>query len=158
MRPLLRYGFLSLALLFGSAALAGEALDFELPILDGTRFFRLSEAQGKTLLINFWDTECSPCIREIPLLEHTAKARDDVIVIGITLSAKQQAKSFLTERDIHYLQLLAPPEPRGLLRRFGDPVGALPHTVVLKSDRSLCTTRTGEVDRRWIEETLLRCR
>lgn len=162
MFSLIRYGLLSLALILpSSAALAGEAfkpLDFELPTLDGQRFFRLSEVRGKALVINFWDTECPPCIREMPLLEQAARAHPEAVFIGVTLSPKQQASDFLEGTGITYLQLLAPTEPKGLLKRFGNPIGALPHTVVLGSDRALCEIKTGEVDRRWIDAALRRCR
>jgi thiol-disulfide isomerase/thioredoxin len=158
---LIRYALLSLALmLLSSATLAGqtfEALDFELPMLDGQRFFRLSEVRGKTVLINFWDTECPPCIREMPLLDQAARAHPEAVFIGVTLSPKPQARNFLEGMGVSYLQLLAPTNARGLLRRFGNPVGALPHTVVLGSEHALCVVKTGEIDRRWIDAALRRC-
>lgn len=41
------------------------APDFELPTLDGDTV-ALSDLRGQTVLLNFWQTTCVPCLKEIP--------------------------------------------------------------------------------------------
>ena len=141
-----------------AAAMAATPMDLELPRLDGQAFFRLSAVRSGPVVINFWDTECPPCSREMPLLDRFARSHPDALVIGVSLAPRARTRDFLDERPVGYLQLLGPPEPRGLLRRFRDPAGALPHTVVLRQDHSLCATRTAEVSREWLDAALQRCR
>jgi thiol-disulfide isomerase/thioredoxin len=137
---------------------AGAPLDFELPTLDGKRFFRLSDTGKRMTVVNFWDAECPPCVREMPLLDMVARLHPDVLFIGVSVSERNKARSFLEDHPVGYLQLAKPPDPAGFLRRFGDRVGGLPHTMVLNNDHSPCDARTGEIDQNWIESALRRCR
>lgn len=145
-----------LGLASGSAAAA--PLDLELPTLSGERFFRLAEVRDRVVLVNFWDTDCPPCRREMPLLDRVAQAHPQVLVLGVTLSPRRQALDYLERQPVSFLQLSAPREAFGLLRRFGDPSSALPHTAVLGRDHSLCARFTGEVTLPWLEAALERCR
>ncbi|MBN8284604.1 TlpA disulfide reductase family protein [Zoogloea sp.] len=134
------------------------ALDFELS--DGRQFVRLSKLQPSPSVINFWRADCPPCVSEMPLL--AAIAREDkvrVLTVALqrpaeTLSAPAAVQSALAPPMI---ALHGPREPRGLLARFGNSHGALPHTVVLDARRHVCAQRTGEVDESWLRTALSRC-
>ncbi len=58
------------------------APDFELSDLSGTPV-RLSSLKGKPVLINFWATWCGPCQSEMPLIERTAKAYPNLVILAV---------------------------------------------------------------------------
>lgn len=140
------------------AGLAAETLPaLELPTLAGDRFFRLEEARGRPVVVNFWDVDCPPCRREMPLLNGQAVARPDVAFIGVSLSPRDEARRFLMERPSAYLQLWAPTDPKALLRRLGNGPGGLPYTVVFDAEGRRCATHLGELDASRLAALLARC-
>ncbi|MDD9940002.1 MAG: TlpA disulfide reductase family protein [Myxococcales bacterium] len=63
-----------------------SAPDFTLKDKDG-KTWRLSDARGKVVVMNFWTITCQPCVKEMPSLVALAKAarqRGDVEVIAVT--------------------------------------------------------------------------
>jgi peroxiredoxin len=60
----------------------GLAPDFEAMGTDGDEF-RLAQARGQVVVLNFWATWCEPCRAEMPLLEarfRTMEARGPLVV------------------------------------------------------------------------------
>src|SRR5205823_5368782 len=55
----------------------GQAPEFELPGLNGGRV-RLSDFRGSPLVISFWASWCTPCRRDLPLLEQTLRRQPGV--------------------------------------------------------------------------------
>jgi thiol-disulfide isomerase/thioredoxin len=47
---------------------AAESFDYQLRDMDG-RLYKVSDYHGKWLIINFWATWCTPCLKEMPELE-----------------------------------------------------------------------------------------
>lgn len=145
------------ALLATSAAVAAP-LDFELAAQDG--FVRLSTLPPQTTVVNFWRSDCPPCVAEMPLLAKLAQGgKVRVIAVAVqrlaqTLDAPPAVQAALKPP---ILSLHAPSDPRGLLARFGDPKQALPHTVMLDSAREVCAARTGQIDRTWLDAALANC-
>jgi hypothetical protein len=92
------------------------------------------------------------------MMDRLARALPDVLFIGIAMAPRRQTLDYLDSHPVSYPQLLAPRDPGALLRRLGDPSGALPHTVVLKPDHSICAYRTGEIDATWLRMVLQQCR
>jgi len=141
----------------GWAEAAATAMDFELPTLDGTKFVRLAEFDRHPVLLNFWGSECPPCIRELPLLAAQANRYPGVQFIGIATDERATAVRFFADMTHAYLQLAGPTRPEVMLRRFGNTSGALPYTVVLSAQHSICATRMGEVDAGWIAKAIATC-
>jgi thiol-disulfide isomerase/thioredoxin len=133
-------------------------MDLELARLDGTAFVRLSDFAGKVVVLNFWRSDCPPCVAEMPLLSGFSQMHAEVPVIGIVTEEASRARRFVDRYRIATLQLSAPAQSDGLLRRFGNATGALPYTVVLDAQHKICISKAGAVDTQWLLAALVRCK
>jgi thiol-disulfide isomerase/thioredoxin len=69
--------------------------DFELPVLGGTEFVKLSDYRGKVVLIDFWYVACAPCKKALPHLAELHENYGDkgLVVLGINpFDAKRSAE------------------------------------------------------------------
>ncbi len=94
-----------------SALLGKPAPDFELPVYqryqnDYGPLLKLSDYEGKPVVINFWATWCVSCIQEAPTLERIwQKYKDKALIIGVqTLEKGKESagNSFLTRFDLSF--------------------------------------------------------
>jgi peroxiredoxin len=75
---------------------AREAVDFSLPLLDGSGEVTLKDYQGQVVYLTFWASWCVPCRQEMPYLAQLRKRHEGegLEVIGInvdeSLPAAQQ--------------------------------------------------------------------
>lgn len=159
----MRHGALAAAIAIGMAAAPAPAqtsrpaLSFELPMLDGSAFVRLADFSGQPVLLNFWGSECPPCIREMPLLLGESRRYPSVRFLGIAVDDRASASRFLRRQAAGYPQLVAPQAAEVLLRRFGNTTGGLPYTVVLNARHQMCASHLGEVDNSWIATAINAC-
>ncbi len=83
--------------------------DFTLTDIEG-RTWRLKGLRGKVVLVNFWETWCPPCQREVPdldaLYEHFRER--GLVVLAITGEEASKAKLAVAQRKIGYPVLLDP--------------------------------------------------
>jgi len=70
----------------GTAASANRAPEFKIKDLEG-REVRMSDLEGKVVLVNFWATWCKPCTIEIPWLIELQKKYGEkgFTVVGIAM-------------------------------------------------------------------------
>ena len=65
--------------------------------------FERTHLEGKPTVINFWFTQCPPCIAEIPLLnQFVDKFGDEVNFITISFDDKGKIERFLREQDFKF--------------------------------------------------------
>jgi peroxiredoxin len=117
LRPtaLLRSICIALALLACSAGLAAdskilgaEAPDFTLPALRGGNQ-RLSDRLGEVVLLNFWDSPCNVCRKQVAKLDDLAAryASDGLVVLGINLDGdKRRTAAAVGALNVSYPILL----------------------------------------------------
>ena len=141
--------------LAAALALAQPNPDFTLPTLDASRSVTLAALPGPVLL-NFWSSDCLPCVRELPLLQAQSRRVPGLRFVGVAIDEGRLAAPFARKAGADYLQLAAPGR-QDLLRQFGNPLGALPYTVVLNGAHQLCTTRLGVVEAQWLERAAQAC-
>ncbi len=146
---------MSAAVLAAVLALAATRPEFRLPTLDASRTVALAALPGPVLL-NFWSSDCVPCVRELPLLQSQWQRLPALRFVGVAIDEGARAAPFARKAGAQYLQLAAPGR-QDLLRQFGNPLGALPYTVVLNGAHQVCTTRLGAVDAQWLARAAQAC-
>ncbi len=74
--------------------------------LDGSEA-RIADFSGKTLIVNFWATWCTPCVKEMPALQAMSDqlSPDHFQVLGVTVDTHpERVQQFLSERQISFAQ------------------------------------------------------
>jgi len=117
--------------------------DLELADLEG-KPRRLSEFDGKLVLLNFWATWCGPCREEMPLLDatHEKFADKGLLVVGVAIDDSDAVRDFLKDYPIRYPILLASEDEDASLR-YGDIRSVLPYSVLIGRDGRLLAQRAG---------------
>jgi peroxiredoxin len=121
------------------------APDFSLPSLDG-KVYRLSDFQGRVVVLNFWASWCPDCIRELPGLESFYNEYKDkgVVVIGISVDkSRNKAVEMVKNQGLSFLNLL---DKNGDVFIEGFSVFGLPATIVIGPDRTVEKRIIGPVD------------
>jgi thiol-disulfide isomerase/thioredoxin len=98
---------------------------------------------GQPLVVNFWNTTCTPCRKEMPLLGAKAAALDGKVrFVGVNnLPDVGDPAGFAAEHGADYLQLFD--ENAELLTPAG--VGVLPVTLFVSPDGQILRQKAGEL-------------
>ncbi len=125
----------------------GQAWDFTLPTLDGSRFVQASASKGP-VLVNFWGKDCGPCITELPRLQAFANANPKWTVLLISTDAPADARAFVQRHGVQLPVLRPGGNVVALMRSAGNRSGGLPFTVALTpgtQQARLCAGQLGEL-------------
>lgn len=127
-----------------AAETAATRPELSIKTLDG-KTFTLADHKGNWVILNFWATWCSPCIKELPELSNFVKAHKNVRAIGLAYEDTDVAeiKAFLEKHPVAFpiaqVDTFDPPKsletPRGL-----------PTTYLIAPDGSIAKKFTGPVD------------
>ena len=112
-----------------SPLIGKRAPDLDLTMLDGSQT-KLSQLEGKTVILDFWATWCGPCIAALPqVMEVAADHNDDVVLIAVNQREDEDTiETFLATHGWDELSV-ALDEDGNAGRQFG--VSAIPHTVII---------------------------
>tara|TARA_R110002072_G_scaffold118775_5_gene251319 strand:- start:27388 stop:27915 length:528 start_codon:yes stop_codon:yes gene_type:complete len=137
---------LSLFIFFIPTQDLGKAPDISLNIIDG-RKIEFSSLRGKPLLVTFWSTSCTSCIKEIPHLVELYKQlnKDGLEIIGIAMpyDPPNRVLELTEEREIPYPIAL---DIEGIaLKAFGD-ISVTPTSFLIDPVGNIIQQKTGEMD------------
>lgn len=95
----------------GAVEVGMECPDFKIQLLNGNKI-NLKEVKDKIIVLNWWNTKCGPCIKEMPSLNRLAdslKSRKDIIFLAICDSPEKDLREFLKKTTFNYQQGLSNP-------------------------------------------------
>jgi cytochrome c biogenesis protein CcmG/thiol:disulfide interchange protein DsbE len=134
------------------------APDFSLKNLAG-REVKLSDYQGKVVVINFWATWCGPCHMETPWLVelHQQYHKQGLEIIGIAVDSLNEydpadVAKFAQEHQVSYPLVMATPE---VVEAYG-PLSLLPTTLVVDRRRRISYRHEGLIQPAELEREIKR--
>ena len=109
---------------------------------------KLSQWQGKFLLVNFWATWCAPCVQEMPELSELQKnlSASNIQFIGLGIDSPSNIAEFAQKYQIGYPLFAAGMEGTELSRQLGNQAGGLPFTVLISPDGNLLKSYLGRLN------------
>jgi len=130
----------------------GKAPSFNLASTGGGTV-SLASLAGKSLVINFWRSDCPPCRAELPLLQQRVGAQSGARLVLINWGESADlARSFLVRNGIQGDALLDVDLTTG--RSYG--IAALPTTIFVRADGTIDRRQVGQIDERVLASELSR--
>lgn len=117
---------------------------------------KLSQWQGKTLVLNFWATWCPPCREEMPAFSRlqTKYAANGVQFVGIALDTTDNVRFFTTQTESSYPLLIGDAAGADLARILGNARLALPYTLIITPSGEARFARLGALSERELDTLL----
>ena len=116
---------------------------FQINTLEG-KTVTLEDYEGQVLFLNFWQTTCLPCVRELPTFEQYLESQEDDSITVLAVSFDEtsaEVNEFLDEIGVESLPIALDPTSR-MRRSYG--VEQIPTTFVIDPE--------GVVQFQWLGE------
>jgi peroxiredoxin len=121
-------------------------IDFELTTLDG-QTARLSDYNGRIVFLNFWQTTCEPCKRELPTFQTfmAEQPPDGTVVLAVNVAESvDTVRAFLDEHGVNGLTVPMDPDAE-VADSYG--VYQLPITYIIDTNGYVRYPKLGEITR-----------
>lgn len=138
------------AALLAAAATLAQAAPFELTDTAGVTHTCASH-HGKWVLVNAWATWCAPCVAEMPELEALAKARPDLVVLGLAVDGKDPRRALQFAERLHVSYPIIP-GTEAALRQFK--LRAYPTSILYDRSGTEVLVKEGRITRAEIEAAM----
>jgi len=136
-------------------SLQARAVDYELPDVNG-QLQSLDQYQGKWLIVNYWATWCTTCMKELPDLVsfHQSNKDKDAVVVGINFEdiSMEELSTFIKDESIPYPVLSSKPVAVTPVGR----VPALPTTYIINPEGQVVAGDVGIITRQDLEDYIAR--
>lgn len=120
-----------------------EAPDFIAKLNNGETF-TLSDKKGQVILLNFWATWCSNCVKEMPAIEKLYEEYgDQVVIIGVNVGEDESTvDAFIDTKN--YTFPIAYDTESNISNLY--PSAGIPYTVIIGKDGLVTETFLGAKD------------
>ena len=138
-----------------TGTIGSQRPEFSLADMDGvTR--KLSEWDGKVLVINFWATWCPPCRKETPAFVELQEkyGEQGLQFIGVAIDEKDNVIDFADTYGVNYPMLLGDLEAINTSKQYGNRFGTLPYTVIVDRQGKISFIQRGELHKETAEEKI----
>ncbi len=114
---------------------------------------RISDLEGKPIVMNFWFPSCPPCVAEMPDLERVYQKHkaDGVEFIGVQLvglDTVEDGKRFVSDMGITYP--VGADEDGGIVQAYG--ITGFPTTVFIDRNQGIARKWSGVLNEEKLEE------
>lgn len=129
------------------------APDFTVPIYGSERPFRLGEYRGKTVILNFWATWCTPCVKELPYFDQIQRKYGDAVQVVAVHSnlVTEDVEAYLSKYD--YGIQFALDVDDVVIPLYGGSM-MLPQTVIVDADGVVTYNAVGSLTLERLEQLL----
>lgn len=137
--------------LFVAAGGVALAQDFTLPDAQGVNH-RLSDYRGKWVVVNYWASDCQPCLDEMPELSafHDRHKDKDAVVLGVNMDGMDAPvlREFAEDHFLSYPVLRASVNHQSPL----GPIPGFPTTYLISPAGDIAASHLGGLSSEMIEQ------
>jgi thiol-disulfide isomerase/thioredoxin len=102
----------------------------------------LSDYKGKVIFLNFWETWCGPCNKEMPSIERARQQMDSTKMVFITISEEEPRiiSLFSSMHNYHFEYLISD-------KKFSElGINTYPTSYIIDKDGKIVVTKIGGVE------------
>jgi thiol-disulfide isomerase/thioredoxin len=120
--------------------------DWTVQSLDG-QDFKMTEAKGKVVFLNFWATWCPPCVAEMPSIQrlHEKLKDDGIAFVCISNEEASKINQFVREKGFTFPIYTMRGAPPAIFKTRG-----IPSTFILSPDGKIAFKHVGSA--KWDDE------
>lgn len=127
-----------------------KAPDFSLQTLDGENV-KLSDYEGKKVVLNFWATWCKPCREEMPDLQTIySENNEEIVILAVNMDAHNDVKGFTDSYAVTFPVLLDVEDKVSRIYQ----VISLPTTYFIDEKGDIAQKHLGQITYEQLEEVL----